>query len=120
MGRKRRRLPPFEVEIEGLGKGGAGVGTAPDGSPVRVRPGPPGARLRVVPMGRKKGTWIGRRLAMIRPAAEGREPPCEAFGVCGGCVLQELGLAVIYTPPGRFRVFQFDLLIGPFYLWITR
>jgi len=90
--RRKKRLGPFEVEITRLGKGGAGEGTAPDGKPVRVRPGPPGARLRVVPMGRKKGTWIARRLARIRPAADGAEPPCAAFGVCGGCTLQELTL----------------------------
>jgi 23S rRNA (uracil1939-C5)-methyltransferase len=92
MGRKRRRLPPFEVEIEALGKGGAGVGTAPDGAPVRVRPAPPGGRVAVVPTGRKKGTWIARRTALVRPAAEGVQPPCRVFGVCGGCVLQELSL----------------------------
>lgn len=92
MSRRRKRLGPFEVEITHLGKGGAGVGLAPDGKPVRVRPAPPGSRVAVVPSGRKKGTWIARRIARIRPPVEGVEPPCEAFGVCGGCTLQELGL----------------------------
>jgi 23S rRNA (uracil1939-C5)-methyltransferase len=94
MARKRRRyLPPFEVEIERLGKGGTGVGTAPDGAPVQVRPAPPGARVRVMPSARKKGTWIARRLALIRPAVAHATPPCDAFGLCGGCALQELSLA---------------------------
>ena len=93
MGRKRRHLPPFEVEIERLGKSGTGIGIAPDGNPVQVRPAPPGARLKVVPGGRKKGTWIGRRLGLVRPAAAHAEPPCTAFGLCGGCALQELQLA---------------------------
>lgn len=92
MARKRRHLPPFEVEITSLGKGGAGEGLAPDGKTVRVRPAPVGARLRVVPTGRKKGTWIARRLARIRPPVSGARPPCDAFGVCGGCVLQEMSL----------------------------
>lgn len=94
MSRKRRaRLGPFEVELTHLGKGGVGVGVAPDGAPVRVRPGPPGSRLLVVPTGRRKGIWSARRLATIRPPAEGQTPPCAAFGVCGGCTLQELTLA---------------------------
>lgn len=93
MSRRRKRLGPFEVEITHLGKGGSGVGLAPDGKPVRVRPGPPGSRLAVVPSGRKKGTWIARRLARIRPPADGVAPPCVAFGVCGGCTLQELSLS---------------------------
>lgn len=88
----RRRLPPFEVEIERLGPKGTGVGVAPDGKPVLVRPAPPGARLRVIPSGRKKGTWQARRDALIRPPADAEQPPCDVFGTCGGCQLQELGI----------------------------
>lgn len=93
MSRRRRYLPPFEVEIEGLGKGGAGVGVAPDGKPVQVKPAPPGSRVAVVPAGRKKAMWLARRTAMVRPPPGWSRPRCAAFGVCGGCSLQELALA---------------------------
>jgi len=93
MSRKRRaRLGPFEVEITRLSKGGVGEGVAPDGKPVRVRPSAPGSRLAVVPSGKRKGVWSARRLARIRPPVDGVEPSCAAFGVCGGCTLQELSL----------------------------
>jgi 23S rRNA (uracil1939-C5)-methyltransferase len=92
MTRRKRYLGPFEVEIERLGRGGVGVGIAPDGAPVQVRPAPPGGRVRVAPMGRQKGVWQARREALIRPPADGADPPCAVFGLCGGCSLQELAL----------------------------
>jgi 23S rRNA (uracil1939-C5)-methyltransferase len=92
MGRRRKRLGPFEVELTRLGKGGVGVGLAPDGAEVSVRGAPPGSRVSVVPMGRKKGRWSARRTAMIRPPVGWAQPPCQVFGLCGGCTLQELTL----------------------------
>lgn len=89
---RRRHQPPFECEITELGKGGTGVGTAPDGKPVRVRFSPPGSRVHVVPTGLRKGVWQARRTAMIRPPAEAVDPQCAQFGLCGGCQLQELAL----------------------------
>ena len=89
---RRRHLPPFEVEIERLARGGTGEGTAPDGAPVRVRFAPPGGRVHVVPQGRRKGVWSGRRTALIRPPAGAVAPPCPVFALCGGCALQELPL----------------------------
>ena len=92
MGRRKKRMDPFEVEITHLGKGGVGVGLAPDGAPVKVRPGPPGSRIAVVPMGKRKGMWSARRVEMVRRPSAYAEPKCGAFGVCGGCTLQELQL----------------------------
>lgn len=91
MGRKRR-LAPFECEIETLAPRGLGRGTAPDGNPVQVRSAPPGSRIAVVPMGRRKGVWSARRAAMIRPPVDHVTPECPQFGLCGGCVLQEISL----------------------------
>lgn len=93
MAKKRKRMPPFEVEITGLGKGGAGVGVAPDGRPVRVKPAPPGSRVAVVPSGQKRGVWLARRTHMVRPAVAHVSPDCAVFGLCGGCALQELALS---------------------------
>ena len=90
---RRRHLPPFEFEVEGLGKGGAGVGRAPDGRPVQARPAPPGSRVAVVPYASKRGVWLARRSHLVRPAPGGVAPRCAVFGLCGGCALQELDLA---------------------------
>lgn len=89
----RKRIPPFETEITSLGKGGTGLGEAPDGRPVQVRLAPPGSRVLVLPQGLRKGVWQGKRLEMIRPPSPGQAPPCAVFGLCGGCSLQELPLA---------------------------
>lgn len=91
MGRKKP-LPPFEMEVTGLIKGGCGTGQTPDGSPVKVKFAPPGARLKVIPMGRRKGMWSARRDHMVRPPQGYAAPRCGSFGLCGGCSLQELSL----------------------------
>lgn len=90
MGRKSRHIPPFDVHLVRLGKGGVGVGTAPDGAPIKVRFGPPGSTIHVVPQGKRKGQWTGRRVHMVRKPEAWVEPPCAAFRLCGGCGLQEL------------------------------
>ena len=89
---RRRYLPPHEVEIDRLGKKGLGMGRASDGRDIAVRGAPPGSRVLVQPFKRKKNTWHGRRLALIRPPLEQLAPACPAFGLCGGCSLQELPL----------------------------
>jgi 23S rRNA (uracil1939-C5)-methyltransferase len=93
MKKQKQRLGPFEVEIERMGPRGVGIGVAPDGRVVQVRAAPPGARVLVVPQGRKGKVLLGRRLVMIRPPPDAARPPCPLFGTCGGCVLQELSLA---------------------------
>lgn len=80
------------MEIDRLGRGGTGIGVAPDGAPVTVRGAPPGSRVAVVPIGRRHGVWQARRTALVRPPARRATPPCPAFGTCGGCALQELPL----------------------------
>lgn len=92
MSRRGKRIGLFEVEIERLGPKGVGVGTAPDGRPVQVRRAPPGARILVRPTGRKAGVWKGERAACVRPSLDAVAPGCGAFGLCGGCALQELPL----------------------------
>ena len=95
MGRKRKRryIEPFDMKIESLGKKGMGIGIAPDGKPVYVKPAPPGATIKVAPHGYRKGKWKGRRLEMVEKPEAWEEPSCKLFGLCGGCTLQELELA---------------------------
>jgi 23S rRNA (uracil1939-C5)-methyltransferase len=88
----RGHVPPFETEIEHLGDRGVGVGRSPDGRAVHVRGAPPGARVAVQVFHRSKGVLQARRTTLIRPAAGHAEPRCAVFGLCGGCVLQELRL----------------------------
>ena len=89
----RRRLPPYETEIDALGPKGVGVGRGPGGRPVHVPGVPPGGRVLVRPAGRKKGILKGRRMALVRPPPTAVTPRCALFGLCGGCALQELPLA---------------------------
>ncbi len=49
--------------------------------------------MAVVPAGRRKGVWKGRRTALVRKPSAYAEPPCPQFGTCGGCLLQELELS---------------------------
>lgn len=101
---RRAPTPPFEVEIDHLGTSGIGVGRAPDGRPAHVRFAPPGSRVLVIPQGRKKGVWQGRRIAMIRPPVAHEVPPCAQFGVCGGCALQELAPAAQLAAKARMAI----------------
>ena len=94
MGRKRRRIEPFETAITHLAKGGVGVGVAPDGRPVHVRFAPPGFSVRVGPRGLRKGTWQGARIGTTHTPEHAIAPSCPVFGLCGGCSLQELPLAI--------------------------
>lgn len=88
----RRHIPPFETEITHLAPRGIGVGTSEDGQPVHVRGAPPGSRVAVTFFKRSKGVMHARRTAMVRPPTPGATPRCSIFGLCGGCVLQELDL----------------------------
>jgi len=89
---RRKRLPgPIDVEIVGIGDGGVGLGTYEEHQ-LLVRGAPLGAVVSVMPFKRKKGVWHARRVGMVRPAADAVKPRCRIFGLCGGCVLQEMPL----------------------------
>lgn len=88
----RRRIPPFELRVQALGPKSMGWGRH-EGQDVYVRGAPPGALVRVVPFRRKGGALHARRLELLEPPPGAVQPRCAAFGLCGGCTLQELELA---------------------------
>lgn len=87
-----RHVPPFDCEIVALGPKGQGLGTDPEGRPVRVRGGVPGSRVAVRVTGRKDGFLLARVTEVLRPAPGEVAPRCAVFGACGGCSLQRLPL----------------------------
>ncbi len=101
----RKRLPPFELEVTHLGPKGVGEGEE-EGRVFRVRGAPPGSRVHVVPAGKRKGLWNGRRLGMVRPPVDYVAPPCSVFGTCGGCVLQEISLGAQRRAKAAFALGQ--------------
>lgn len=101
---RRRMIPPFETELTHLAKGGVAVGATPEGREVHVRGSAPGAVVHITPMGVKKGIVQGRRTGLVSAAPDAVEPKCAVFGLCGGCVLQEL-------PVARQRQLKTDLAV---------
>lgn len=89
MGRKRKPLREFTIDIEDLSSDGAGVGRI-DGKVWFVDGALPGERVlfREDRRGRKRGQ--GQALEIERSSAHRVTPPCDYFGTCGGCVLQHL------------------------------
>ena len=91
MARRRRRIPPFDVRIEGLADTSSSYGEH-EGRRVLVRGGAPGSTLHVRPFRLKKGDIHARRVHCVEPAPDAVEPRCAVFGLCGGCSLQEVPL----------------------------
>ncbi len=90
MGNARKLNKPFQVKIEKLVYGGAGLGRR-ERKVVFVPFSVPGDRLLVRPVEEKK-TYLRAEIVRVFEPGMGRtEPPCEYFGKCGGCHLQQLG-----------------------------
>ncbi len=79
----------YEVEIERLVPGGAGLAHAP-GLTLFVSLAAPGDRLRVK-IDRLQGTVAFASIVeILKPSPVRVEPPCPYFGRCGGCDFQQL------------------------------
>ncbi len=91
---KKKSSRPITVRIRELAKGGFGKGQLPNGKSILVRPGPPESLLQVFPHRKKKGQIYAVRLKTLEYPPYYVEPPCEYFGLCGGCSLQELPLPI--------------------------
>ncbi|TVP77851.1 23S rRNA (uracil(1939)-C(5))-methyltransferase RlmD [Thioalkalivibrio sp.] len=77
---------PFELQIDDLTLDGQGVGRR-EGKACFVAGALPGERVRAVQTGRKRNFDTAQLETVLEPAPERVEPPCEWFGVCGGCRL---------------------------------
>jgi len=100
MARRRRRIEPFDVLIEGLEPNSCGRGSHEDKT-VLVRGAPPGAVVHVRPFKTKRGVVHARRVRLVTPPPDAVEPHCAVFGLCGGCALQELPLSSQRTAKER-------------------
>lgn len=80
--------PPRPIPIHALDTDGFGHGVDDRGLSWRIRGAPPGSVVWAV--GRPK---LGFRVGLHTPAPDAVPPLCPAFGLCGGCVWQELPLA---------------------------
>ncbi len=96
----------FELEIDKLVTGGAGLGRH-EGQAVFVHGSAPGDRVRVNVQQQKKGFIAANLVEVLSPGPDRREPPCPHFGECGGCDLQHL------TPAAQ-RQAKADILVDCF------
>jgi 23S rRNA (uracil1939-C5)-methyltransferase len=97
--RSRVRTPPdgeperLELTIDSLAAGGDGVGRAADGRVVFVPFTAPGDRV-CVRVTRAHSRFARARVESLRvPGPRRSDPPCAAFGECGGCTWQHLEYA---------------------------
>lgn len=78
------------MRIDGLASSGEGVGRLPDGRVVFVEGGVPGDLVEAAEW--KEGPRMVRaRIGRLIEASPDRvDPPCSHFGVCGGCLWQQI------------------------------
>ncbi len=81
-----------EVEITGIGQAGEGVGRH-EGLVLFVPGAVPGDRCLVAWEPGRRRMARARLLEVTQPSPDREDPPCPAFGRCGGCQLQAIGYA---------------------------
>ncbi|EQD48148.1 RNA methyltransferase, TrmA family, partial [mine drainage metagenome] len=81
-----------DVDVHDLGVHGEGVARH-DGLVLFVPGALPGDRCRVEFEEGRNRMARARLLSVLSPSADRIEPPCPAFGHCGGCDLQHLSYA---------------------------
>lgn len=83
---KRRIL---ESDVEALSHDGRGVARV-DGKVFFVDLALPGERVRFQRGGKRRSFESGTTIEVLRNSPDRVPPPCEYFGVCGGCALQHM------------------------------
>jgi len=79
----------IDLDIKSLAYGGMGISYYND-MVVFVRGGIPGEKLKAKISKRKKNYLEAYALEKIRKSKKSVDPPCEHFGICGGCLFQNL------------------------------
>ncbi len=82
----------IEVDIQGLGSAGEGVGRLPDGRVVFVPQALPGDRVRIELGVTRKHVQYGELKELLVPSPDRVESPC-TVEPCGGCALKKLSRA---------------------------
>ena len=81
------------LRIESVAPGGRGLARTAEGRVVFVDLGVPGQLVRAGVIRGKSGYLEARRLEVLERAADEAVPFCAHFGLCGGCVWQEIPYA---------------------------
>lgn len=97
-----------ELQVTALGGLGDGIARMADGQVVLVAGGVPGDVVQAELTGKRRGVLRGRMVAMVRGGPDRVEPPCPAFGRCGGCDLQHL----TYPAQLAHKAAQLQRLVG--------
>jgi 23S rRNA (uracil1939-C5)-methyltransferase len=84
----------FEVQIDDLSRGGAGVGRLPDGRVAFVPFTVSGDRVKIKLLSEKKQYVQGQLLEILKPSGHRTEAKCSVFGRCGGCEWQHIPYAL--------------------------
>ena len=90
--RKKNRRQVFEkVEVIDAGAKGKTIGKAPDGRVIFMTNTVPGDVVDVQTTKKRKAYFEGSAINFHSYSDKRVEPPCEHFGVCGGCKWQHMG-----------------------------
>ncbi len=81
-----------DVLLHGMAHGGEAVGRIEDGRAVFVAGGIPGEQVRVRILKEQKRWARAELVEVLSPSEDRVEPPCQYFGVCGGCQWQHIAL----------------------------
>ena len=88
--RNRTNEPVIAVaDVDSLSHDGRGVAHV-DGKAVFIDGALPGETVRYVEGRRRRSYSNGQLLEIISASPDRVDPPCEYFGICGGCVMQHL------------------------------
>ena len=117
-----KRGVDLELQIESLAYGGMGLARKDD-FVIFVKGGIPGQKVNARIYKKKKGYAEARVQHIITESPNSVEAPCDHFGVCGGCKIQNLSyneqlkeksnqVEDAFRRLGGFRDFQLDHVVG--------
>lgn len=86
---RSKNTAPLLADVESLSHDGRGVARI-DGKAVFINGALPGEQVRIAQRQRRRSYSTGELLEVLKPSPHRVDPPCEYFGVCGGCAMQHL------------------------------